>query len=319
MAKLTEDQLNEMIKLYQEGKPPEILGPKYGISNGSVSRIMRKRNIKRQLQKVAQDQIDQIIKEYNLGNNSEIIAKKFNIHATTVLRILQRNNIKTRPATQNKRKYKINENFFEKIDTQEKAYYLGLFYADGNSSKGGSEIKIGLKEKDKYLLDKFSELIYGFIKTNLNKKYFIKNDDKEQHFFYLPVYSEKMHKDLENAGAPPNKTFKIIFPTTNIVPQDLLPHFVRGYMDGDGGIYDKPKILITSNINFIQGMINYLTSMNIKCNKIQVNKKNPLIGYFEITGTENFINYCNLIYKDSTILMTRKHNVFQKILEKKSY
>ena len=29
------------------------------------------------------------------------------------------------------RKYKFNENFFESIDTEAKAYFLGLLYADG--------------------------------------------------------------------------------------------------------------------------------------------------------------------------------------------
>ena len=33
---------------------------------------------------------------------------------------------------ENKRKYKFNENFFNEINTPEKAYALGFWYADGN-------------------------------------------------------------------------------------------------------------------------------------------------------------------------------------------
>jgi hypothetical protein len=33
------------------------------------------------------------------------------------------------------RKYHLNESFFEKIDCQEKAYFLGFIFADGSISK----------------------------------------------------------------------------------------------------------------------------------------------------------------------------------------
>ena len=57
------------------------------------------------------------------GVSSEIIALKLGINGSTVCRILKRNDIIIRPGTQNKRKYKINEDFFEVIDAEEKAYF----------------------------------------------------------------------------------------------------------------------------------------------------------------------------------------------------
>ena len=56
-----------------------------------------------------------------------------------------------------KRIYTLNENYFEQIDTQEKAYFLGFLWADGCNCNG--VIHLVLQEKDKYILEKFNELI----------------------------------------------------------------------------------------------------------------------------------------------------------------
>ena len=52
------------------------------------------------------------------------------------------------------RKYKINEKFFSTIDTQEKAYVLGLLYADGYVNKLHTCITLALSEKDADILKK---------------------------------------------------------------------------------------------------------------------------------------------------------------------
>ena len=54
--------------------------------------------------------------------------------------------------------YNFNHNYFEKIDSPDKAYFLGLLAADGcvyrrkNGSKSQAMIKLTLQEKDKDIL-----------------------------------------------------------------------------------------------------------------------------------------------------------------------
>ena len=43
---------------------------------------------------------------------------------------------------------RINENIFDNIDTEEKAYWLGFIYADGNISSEGNRFEINLSAKD---------------------------------------------------------------------------------------------------------------------------------------------------------------------------
>lgn len=53
-----------------------------------------------------------------------------------------------------------------------------------------------------------------------------------------------MANDLINLGCIPRKTLVLKFPNESTVPKQLIKHFIRGYMDGDGCIstyYKKRK------------------------------------------------------------------------------
>lgn len=319
--KLSAQQTQEIIRLYQKGKSPKELGETFGIRSNSITRLLRNNGIKRTQQiKASQEEINQIIMEYTAGISSEVIAAKLKRNGSTICRILTRNNIAIRPACQNKRQYKINENFFEKIDTEDKSYFLGLMYADGNLSKNGNGIKITLQKEDEDILEKFSHIIYGFYKnyTYQNKSGALANG-RINTYVTVPIYSNKMHKDLSDKGCPKKKTFIIRIPNNTIIPNDLIHHFVRGYFDGDGCIsiinQSRPVIDFSSNLNFIYDIVKYLTSNGIECNKINISKKNPLSGSVQLTSRNNIINCYNLMYKDATIFLERKYNKFQDILK----
>lgn len=56
------------------------------------------------------------------------------------------------------RKYSLNESYFEKIDSEEKAYFLGFLFSDGSVSK--YSLNLSLAEVDKEILEKKSRKIY---------------------------------------------------------------------------------------------------------------------------------------------------------------
>ena len=77
--------------------------------------------------KVAQDKHPEICRLYLGGAMIKDICPRFNLSRTSVRRILNLYNIPViRP-----RKYSLDETFFETIDSEDKAYFLGLLYADG--------------------------------------------------------------------------------------------------------------------------------------------------------------------------------------------
>ena len=128
--------------------------------------------------------------------------------------------------------FELNHNYFEVIDNQDKAYWLGFIMADGNvyeRKDGNYDINIQLAIKDKPILEKFVQSLDSNIPVieKINRRY-----DKEHLSCYVKFKSNKMAKDLAKNGINPKKTEKEIIPNT--VPKELVWHFVRGYFDGDG-------------------------------------------------------------------------------------
>ena len=126
------------------------------------------------------------------------------------------------------RKYQHNDTCFEKIDTEEKAYWLGFLYADGSCHPSRGLVVISLAEKDKEHLDSFRKFI-----SPENKLEYL-NKTKA---YRLSIYDKKIHRDLVHLGCIPNKSLVLKFPTNNVVPDEFLHHFIRGYFDGDGCIH----------------------------------------------------------------------------------
>lgn len=89
----------------------------------------------------------------------------------------------------NNKKHTFNENYFEKIDAFDKAYFLGLLYADGSNCLHPTvkrAISISLQEEDAEILKLFSEYTQSTYPLIYKPP---KNNRKGVYKFY--VYCEK--------------------------------------------------------------------------------------------------------------------------------
>lgn len=135
-------------------------------------------------------------------------------------------------------KYKIDEKYFEKIDTQDKAYFYGFILTDGNIENNRSKritIKIGLK--DKPILESFRK----YLKTNkpleTHKSRFTMYGNykvKSGAGAAIVISNVKMVKDIIKLGLNPAKTKTVQFPVNTIIPHKYMHHCIRGIFDGDG-------------------------------------------------------------------------------------
>lgn len=253
-----------------------------------------------------QEMISLICQQYQNGSNSEVLPRIFKLSSSTILRILKKNNIIIRHYSETKF---IKNNYFEQINTATQAYFLGLLYADGNVNRAGTQFKLGLKEPDDHILIELGREIFPNFSMNQIKTR--KNNFKE-----LYICSPILAKNLITLGCMPNKTYHIRFPFEHL-DELLYSHFVRGYLDGDGCISEKiPKVDFTSNIKFLEDLKNIIGQHGFKSNKIHPIKRNPLIGYLQITGKNNVINFLSWIYQgsDDSMRLTRKFNKFQSLL-----
>lgn len=134
--------------------------------------------------------------------------------------------------------HKTNHDYFRKIDTEQKAYFLGLLYADGcvTEPKGNRQgkVSISLQEEDGYILENFSDL------TSMSVQYVHPKSVKDKGWkgrATLRAVSDQIYADLVKLGCYVNKSrLGMKFPD---IPKELQKHFIRGFLDGDGSIIFK--------------------------------------------------------------------------------
>lgn len=86
------------------------------------------------INKVSEEIKEKIIKDYLNNKSIRQIEKDYNVDRKTTGKFLEEKGIKSLKGN-HYRKYFHNENFFENIDTEEKAYWLGFMFADGYISE----------------------------------------------------------------------------------------------------------------------------------------------------------------------------------------
>ena len=259
------------------------------------------------------DEIKDICNKYIEGMSTVKIGEIYGVKFPAILRILESNNIERRSRTQCYRKYSVNQNYFDDIDTPNKAYILGFLYADGNVSKNGSTINLTLQECDKEILEKIKdELDYtGDLRYSDNSKRVGSNGYISKNTYSLLVNCKHMHEQLIDKGVVPRKSLILEFP--NWLSSDLLPHFLRGYMDGDGCIVKQNyQATITSTEKFclsIQEMLKNKLGINSSIKHASCNNNvTKVLVLSRRAYVKTFLDY---IYKDADLYMERKHNIYK--------
>jgi len=158
------------------------------------------------------------------------IGEKFGVKRHQINYILEKNGVQ-KNSSDCKRKYEINEYYFDNIDTPNKAYILGFLYADGcNHIKHNNTITLELQQKDADIL----ELIKNEIGSSKPLYWFntIRTDGVERHMVSMVLNSKHMCEMLSKCGCVHKKTFLLEFP--DFLEERLYSHFIRGYFDRDG-------------------------------------------------------------------------------------
>ena len=232
--------------------------------------------------------------------------------------------------------YYYNEKYFEVIDNEHKAYWLGFLYADGyvepiyrKDKIKAFRIEIGLCAEDKSHLEKLIKDIDSNVKISERNQ---RVGEKEYKTCRVRINNTKMCRDLINLGCTTRKSLTLSFPNTSIVPNEFVKDFIRGYFDGDGCIsysernyIDKrnnkeytQKNIVSSFIgtkDFLTKLIDVLLEYNIG---FSFNKTANCGNACEIRLTKHsgLLNLYHYIYDDATIFLDRKREKFLNALNK---
>lgn len=141
-----------------------------------------------------------------------------------------------------KRKYDVKDDFFKQIDSEEKAYLLGFFIADGTYSLGSGckdsyRYQIHQQEIDKCIVDWYKNIIVPEGNIIYKEPYTDKKGINHKGTYKLRWTSKTMHKDLEKYNIFPKKTYDLSFKFPfELIPKEFIWDFIRGFFDGDGCI-----------------------------------------------------------------------------------
>lgn len=221
-----------------------------------------------------------------------------------------------------KRLYTCNYRYFQNIDSEEKAYWLGFIMADGcifetwkgtrpNPSRG---LKITLSNIDINHLYKFRDCIHS---THPIQVYRTRSKSE---YCRITILDSDLYYDLIRLGAIPNKTFKVQFPN---IDKELYPHYIRGLWDGDGGfsiktrknlkvVYDKWYLTSTlENLKIIETYICQSLDLPLK-DHYQKRWKDRNDNIYRLQySASNCGRVLDLLYKDCTIYLDRKYQQYQ--------
>lgn len=243
------------------------------------------------------------------------IEKKYNLSAPTIMKILNGIEKYSKSIIFNP---ELKEDFFESIDDEYKAYFIGLLISDGNvfidsdkKANRQASISITLDNNDKYILEDFKKII----KTNTK----ISSDGRG--CCQIAVRSNKMYEDLSKYGIIPNKSFKTYLPKLN---SEMMPHLIRGILDGDGCINSHliksgrflHSISFCGSKQLMNDISDFLfENLKLKTKPKVYTYKDRNLSEISIRNINDMFIVGKYLYSNATIFLKRKYNKFNNFIE----
>lgn len=266
--------------------------------------------------KVITEELKQEIIKYYLSQPMTIkqVEDKYELSHPTITKILKDVPKYTKAKLNNPN---MKEHFFQEINEEAKAYFLGLLISDGNVFKDNTgrqaSISITLDLKDEYMLEKFKEVLQA--NTSVG------HDDRG--CGQIAVRSNIMAEDLAKYGVVPRKSYNTYLP---LISKEMMPHLIRGIFDGDGSIMAKPNpsndghnrflhsISFCGTHQLMEDISNYiLENLGIKTTVYDYKDRN--LSELKIQNIDNIAKFGYWIYRNSTIFLNRKKDIFNDFLK----
>lgn len=279
------------------------------------------------MKKFEEKTVNEILEKYDKGQSITSLNKEY--HTTKIRDLLIQNNRKVPESRKGqggaKRKYSLNENYFECLDSKDKAYFLGFIYADGFITKRSSGQNIlGITLAESEPLDKFKKYINCDKPIGIYKKTNSYSDKSVEH--KLALISDKLVSDIEKLGVIEQKTLVLTFPEMS---EELIPHFIRGYFDGDGSVFihkdsrskevrDYLGISICGTKEFLEGLVKHLDFLDENPCIYKEERRETNCWNLKFSSNIRSLNLYHYMYKDcDDLYLSRKKEIFENFIKER--
>jgi hypothetical protein len=260
----------------------------------------------------------EVCRRYQEGEIQTALAGEFGASRPGIVEVLKRHGVQRRTRSEANRRHQCNHSFFNAIDTEVKAYWLGMMAADGCIS-GRNALKLALACCGREHLARFRCALqsehpikeYSHLDRPRNQRRTISS---------FVVVSAELTTALANQGVTPAKTWTLRWPEH--LEDDLLRHYLRGYIDGDRGFYVSRSLgakratdrrariwfAITGNKQFLLGCQQYLVrSCSLSYTKLAGRADTNALA-LHYTGARQTSRIFRLLYDDATVWLPRKRD-----------
>lgn len=245
-----------------------------------------------------------IVEQYNKTKNSNAIGEQFGVSAEAIRRVLRKENVEI---INHRQRLPRNSNFFENIDTPEKAYWLGIMYSDGYVSESRRGLGLGMIDKEH--VEKFKKAL-GAAEHKITEYLPV---NSKNYCYEFTLCDSKIYKDLLKLNVVPKKSSQQIH-LPDLKDEELMRHFIRGYFDGDGSFCfsiknNDFKVSFVGNKTFLTDLKTYLKKDKISLMK---DDRSDITYYFNMRGRKQVYNFLTWMYKntDESIRLNRKYDKY---------
>lgn len=178
--------------------------------------------------------------------------------------------------------------------------------------KGGSKsVSITLQEKDRYILEQFKE--------ELKLSHSLASDGRG--CLTIAARSNKMADDLKKYGIVPRKSFKTFLPSG--IDERLMPHMVRGILDGDGCIQMKQKahhyvhrVSFCGSHRLMEELSTFLyEKLHLNFKPRVYDYKTRVLSEFALKNINDIKVFLSWIYDDAKFFLKRKKEAYDNFLD----
>ncbi|MET3698986.1 LAGLIDADG family homing endonuclease [Bacillus oleivorans] len=234
---------------------------------------------------------EQIIKMYKSGMPFKEMIPIIGLSDRAIRNVIYKHGIEMNREKQSgqPRKHKVNEDFFKKW-SHEMAWVFGLLITDGNIS--GNSHCISFAQKD--------EKILRLIAKYMEADYVLGGTGPTKLTPTLLINSKEIKSDLAKLGISSNKSLTVPFPR---IPEEYLPSFIRGVIDGDGWVQRNGYVMniTTGSQSFAEGLLSVFMNWNLRSEiSIQNTRKGKHVYRVWVKGKYNLPKLAKIIYNDAT-------------------
>jgi hypothetical protein len=258
---------------------------------------------------IDEDLVEEIVALYQQGLSPRTIAYQLHRNEKTIKKVLDDARVVARPKSSyniQRGTAQVDHHFFDIIDSEEKAYWLGFITADGGVSNNYLAVSQHINDASHLEMFRQSLKIGNAVKPHGSSS------------VWIQVRSQHLCEALAHYGVVPRKSW--IAKPADIDPQ-LARHYWRGLVDGDGSIswnrhkgIMRPKLQYCGTYDMVDGFLAF-------CRTIIPTQQKPgptrWEGHFHCTFSYKMAReIAKALYEDATFFLERKMKVYLSFFRK---